>query len=545
MNAPRTGTGIAPEFEGCAESIGSGASQSMLQGSLRSSANASLPREGVARGTLLPSTDLDLHRSPAHRLNSVPGRPLRVMKFGGTSVGDASCIRRVTKIIEAASRADRVVAVVSAMSGVTNKLIEAGTRAAAGDIAAVDGVFDGLRHQHETAARTLIRSVGAQMCLVEQIAALIDEGRHACRQVMEQRELAASARDLISGIGERLSAPIVAAALVDGGVPSEAIEATEIIVTSSRHGAAEAHIELTRLRCNECLGPRLLRGVTPVVTGFLGATVEGVPTTLGRGGSDYSATILGAALGADEVVIWKDVDGVQTADPRFVPSAETLSEASYREVADLTHFGAKVLHPGTLRPLVKCGIPVWIRNTFAPEGRGTKITRDGVRRRRKVLASTTDVALVTIPGLCTARMQSTLASMLANTAASRPGLLLAARGSLQDDASDDASVVVSSELLEHVVSVLRSGLGQDRKSKHRVEVRVNRDVALVTVVGENPQEAPVMTQRTLDALTAQGVEILAMSLDSSRGSISFVVARDALSVMLVTAHREFQLKLHR
>jgi aspartate kinase len=184
-------------------------------------------------------------------------------------------------------------------------------------------------------------------------------------------------RDSISSLGERLCAPLVAAALMAYGVKSETIEATEIVVTDSCHGAANPCMDATRERSQERVGALLQRGIVPVVTGFIGATPEGLLTTLGRGGSDYSATILGAALDADEVIIWTDVNGLMTADPRVVTEACTIREISYREAAELARFGAKVLHPKTLRALTQCGIPLWIRNTFAPHLAGTRITPAG------------------------------------------------------------------------------------------------------------------------------------------------------------------------
>ena len=204
------------------------------------------------------------------------------------------------------------------------------------------------------------------------------------------RELTLRARDAISSLGERLSAPLVAAALASRGIEAEAIEATELVVTDSNHGAAEPQMETTRQRLRSPLRPLLQRGIVPVVTGCLGATAEGVLTTLGRGGSDYSATILGAALEADEVIIWTDVDGVLTADPRLVSGANTIPEISYSEAAELAFFGAKVLHQKALRPLMRSEIPVWICNTFAPERRGTKITPSGSQNSGGVKARNCD-----------------------------------------------------------------------------------------------------------------------------------------------------------
>jgi aspartokinase/homoserine dehydrogenase 1 len=309
-------------------------------------------------------------------------KPLRVLKFGGTSVGNASAIARVAEIIRAARHEAEVVVVVSAMRGVTNKLIDAGSRAAAGmhdpgAAISVAAIFEDLRQQHHAAIDCLIHSTARRSRVTGEIDKLLRDGEQLCRITMQSGELTPGARDAISSLGERLSAPLLAAVLVDYGLASEAIAATELIQTDCCHGAAEPDVEATRIKCETALRPLLQRGVIPVVTGYIGATAEGVLTTLGRGGSDYSATILASAIAADEVTIWTDVDGMMTADPRLVPDAFTIAEISYQEAAEMAHFGAKVLHPKTLAPLTECGIPLWIRNTFAPERTGTCITPHG------------------------------------------------------------------------------------------------------------------------------------------------------------------------
>jgi aspartate kinase len=304
-------------------------------------------------------------------------KPLRIMKFGGTSVGDASSIEKVVDIIRDAARESDLVVVVSAMSGVTSQLIDAAVQSALGDRLSVAAIFHELRRRHVAVVNALIHSAAERSRIGCEMDRLFQEGEQLCQCTMRMRELTPSTRDSISSLGERLSAPIVAAVLEEHGVASEAIEATELIQTDSCHGAADPHMDVTRQLCQQRLRPLVQTGVVPVVTGFIGATAEGVLTTLGRGGSDCSATILGAALDADEVIIWTDVDGLMTADPRLVPGASTIAEISYREAEEMAHLGAKVLHPKTLRPVTQSGIPLWVRNTFAPERPGTKITPAG------------------------------------------------------------------------------------------------------------------------------------------------------------------------
>jgi len=322
-----------------------------------------------------------VHVRHAHLIQSSvsagPKKPLHVMKFGGTSVGDASCIERVAAIVWKASRTNKVAVVVSAMSGVTNKLIEAADNAGAGNLEESVTIFEDLHKRHQEAARTLIRSKDNRRRVTGRLQELFQEGTHLCKQIVTRQELTPRMSDAISGLGERLSAPLVAAALSEWGLASEAIEATAIIVTNSCHGAADPIMNLTRDRCEARLRPLLLRGIVPVVTGFIGATAEGALTTLGRNSSDHSGTIVGAALNADEVTIWTDVNGISTADPKLVPNARSIPEMSYHDACTLADSGAKVLHPGALRTAMQYGIRLTIRNTFAPGHPGTRITLEG------------------------------------------------------------------------------------------------------------------------------------------------------------------------
>src|ERR1700693_1416836 len=322
------------------------------------------------------------------------------MKFGGTSVGDAACIARTAQIIANAARDSGVVVVVSAMGGVTNRLIEAATRAEVGDRDGATSVLNALRIQHDCALEALVKRPEPRAIIAERLADVLAEGQRLCDGTALLRELTPRTLDTISSIGERLSAPLFAASLAELGVRTEAVNATELIVTDPYHGRAEPVMELTRERSIARLRPLLEQDIVPVVTGFIGATPEGVLTTLGRGGSDYSATSLGAVLGADEIIVWTDVDGVLTADPRLVPGARTIPEISYREAAELAYFGAKVLPPKTLCAVMDAGIPVWIRNSFAPERPGTKITLEGrsIGGGVKALTAISDVALITVGG---------------------------------------------------------------------------------------------------------------------------------------------------
>lgn len=466
-------------------------------------------------------------------------KPLRVMKFGGTSVGDASCIQKVVDIVRTAVGHSHVVVVVSAMSGVTNKLVEAAKQSAAGNHRLVTAIFEELRQRHETAANLLIHSPEGRQSIDLKLAQIIQEGQAVCQQTILHQELTPRLSDAISGIGERLSAPIVAAALAERGIASQAIEATELVVTDSCHGAAEPFMELTRERCEARLRPLISQGVVAVVTGFIGATVEGIPTTLGRNSSDYSGTIVGAALDADEVTLWTDVDGILTADPRLVPEASSILEMSYREASDLADLGAKVLHPKTLHALMQRGIPLAIRNTFAPERPGTKITAAGSSSGAEVkaLTATNNVALVTIRASEVLEAQDILCRSLATVATIPAEVRLTPQSS---SSSNEVCIVVSSVAAEPTIEALRREFAQDMARETVRDIALDPSVAIVTIVGGEMFGTGDLVTRTLDALGRKKLHVFA-GAHSSQSSFSFVVATCDMNAALLTVHRELQL----
>lgn len=461
------------------------------------------------------------------------------MKFGGTSVGDASCIARVAQIVKAAAAEGPIVAVVSAMSGVTNRLIDAANLSALAESKQVDVIFASLRLQHETALGALIHDEAKRKKVAACLARIFDEGERLCRGTALLRELTPRSLDAISSLGERLSAPMVAGALSELGIPSEPVEATELIVTDTSHGGADPRMDRTRERSEARLQPLLLEGVVPVVTGFIGATQDGVLTTLGRGGSDYSATILGAVMGAGEVIIWTDVDGVMTADPRLVPEARTIPEISYREATELAYFGAKVLHPKTLHAVSQAGIPVWIRNSFMPERTGTKITPKGRSNGGgvKALTAIRDVALITIGGPGIVGLTDVVGRTFSTTAELRASILLITQSSSQND----ICFIVASGDAKRTVEALRKEFAQDVAHEKVEHITVDTTIAIVAVVGENMRGTPGVAGRTFNAVGRENVNIIAIAQGSSETNISFVVFEKQIKAALAATHREFGL----
>jgi bifunctional aspartokinase / homoserine dehydrogenase 1 len=456
------------------------------------------------------------------------------MKFGGTSVADADCIEKVATIVRSAALDNRVVVVVSAMSGVTNKLVDAATQAEKGKSTEVKAVFKQLRRRHGAALDALVRSSKKRNAIAIKMERLFQEVERLCESAIQSREMSLQDRDSVLSLGERLSAPLVAVALERHGLNSEAIEATELITTDSCHGVADPQMEPTRRACIARLLPIVEQHTVPVTNGFIGSTIEGKLTTLGRGGSDYSATILGAAVDADEVIIWTDVDGLATADPRLVPGARTIPEVSYREASELAYFGAKVLHPKTLRPVVHCGIPLRIRNTFFPERPGTKITPDGPAKSAEFtgLAAINDVTLIKMGGLgidsvlLLARVRAILATAHAD--------LLSV---LQSSTQNEQCVVIPSAMATTAVTALSQEVANNFVADKIGHFTPRATGALVTLVGRNICGSVSKVARASGALRQANVTPLAQG--SSESSISFVVAKQDMVDALKALHRDF------
>jgi bifunctional aspartokinase / homoserine dehydrogenase 1 len=463
---------------------------------------------------------------------------LCVMKFGGTSVGDADCIRRTAAIVRDAATKRPVAVVVSAMSGVTNRLIKAAKQAESGEQDFVT-LAPELRTQHLAALNALVPDPQKRAPIAAALEKIFDELDRLLRGTSLLRELTPRALDAISGIGERLSAPLVAGAIVELGIHAVPISATEVIVTDPHHGRAEPLMPPTRTKAEAHLRPLLSKGIVPVVTGFIAATFEGIQTTLGRGGSDYSATILGAALEAQETIIWTDVDGVKTADPRLVPEARTIPEISYNEAAELAYFGAKVLHPNTLRPVTAAGVPVWIRNSFAPERPGTKITAHGVPTGGgvKALTAIRDVTLITVGGPGIVGLTDVLARSFAATAATRTNIFLVSQSSSQND----ICFVISSADEKRALHALREAFAPEIDEQTVEHVTANPDIAIVAVVGENMRGAPGVAGRTFTAMGRENINIMAIAQGSSEYNISLVVQESAMQRALTALHHEFRL----
>jgi aspartate kinase len=444
-----------------------------------------------------------------------------VMKFGGTSVGSAAAIRSMGEIIRAA-HVDwpRVVVVVSALSGVTDMLLDAARSAVSGDREPLQAITDQVKAKHFAALDVLLINSGHAQARAS-IQTYLVEFEALCQAVAVIGEASDRALDAISSLGERMSAQIVAAYLGSIGLKAQSIEATQLIVTDDHYQAANPLMDATAIKTQANLNPLLDSSVIPVVTGFIGATAKGAITTLGRGGSDYSAAILGVALQADEVWIWTDVDGVMTTDPRIVPSARTLPELTFREVSELAFYGAKVLHPKTIRPVVELGITLRVKNTFNPTQQGTRIVSDqesvsGVIKAVTVIRGQTLITLegrgmLGVPGVA-ARAFGAVARMHISV-------------SLITQASSEQSICFSVPVssASTAVTVLREEFQRELDRRDIDDVIALQDVAIITVVGAGMRHTPGIAGQVFSALGAARINVIAIAQGSSECSISLIV----------------------
>ena len=460
---------------------------------------------------------------------------LQVLKFGGTSVGSATAISAVASIVSVTAREHLVVVVVSAMSGVTDALIRSAHGAVAGDGQLFTDMALELERKHAAAARELISDESELRALHQTTIRLLDEFRTLCHSVQVLGELTPRALDAISGLGERMSAPLVAAALRHTGLRADAFDATGFIVTDDRFGDAAPLMEQTRERVHAHLRPALDRGAIPVVTGFIGATTRGATTTLGgRGGSDYSAAIVGAALNADAVLIYTDVDGVMTADPRIVPTARVIDTLSYEEIGELAYFGAKVLHPKAIRPVVERDIALVIRNTFNPEHPGTEIVRQAraAQGRIKAVTAIRNLSIITVAG----RGMLGVPGVAARTFTAVAGVSASVLMISQASSEQSICFVVPSATSEAVVDALHNELRAEVERRDIDGIMAQDNVVIVTVVGAGMRGTPGVAGKVFGLLGRERINIHAIAQGSSECSISLVVDAQDADRAVVTIH---------
>ncbi len=467
---------------------------------------------------------------------------MRVMKFGGTSVGDAQCFANVAHLVQEARSEDRqIVVVVSAMSGVTDDLIQAARAAADGDEEASRCVEVALLARHVGVVQTLIADEEEQLALCRFVEERLRELEKFCRSFAVLGEVTARGLDAVTSIGERLAARILAAVLSARGPGAEAVDATRIVITDDHFGAARPLMAETRTRIREELLPLLEKGVIPVVTGYLGATIEGVTTTLGRGGSDYTAAIVGACLDADEVWIWSDVDGILTADPNIVPQARTLKTLSYVEAAQLAYFGADVLHPKTVKPVLERAIPLRILNTFNPSHPGTLIVKETQQavNGAQAIISTRGLSLIAVAGEGETWTPEVAARVLSRLAGAGVDVLMFS----QSFSERSLNLVVRQADADHTLKVLGREFREELAQGAIAGLEVQRPVATISVVGAPGGEGTGIVLRTFAALGKCCTRVISIAQSASEYNVSFVVHENEVDDTVRFIHRELGLEV--
>jgi aspartate kinase len=457
------------------------------------------------------------------------------MKFGGTSVGSAERMRVAALLAAEQSRQRPVVMVVSAMSKITDLLLDTMRHAEAGDRAGMETNLAALRARHEVACHELLPPARQASVMLAINEVVVEFERIANGMAMLNERPPRSVDEAVAA-GERLSAILISAYLNSEGTPAESVNAWDVVVTDAVFGNASPLMEPTCKKARSRLLPLLANGVVPVVTGFNGATADGRPTTLGRGGSDFSASILAAAMDASELWIWTDVDGIMSADPRLVQDVVVLEEVTYAEAAELAYNGAKVLHPRTLAPLAEKRIPVWSKNSFAPDRPGTRIipciqAANGAR----AVTSTAAVALVSLEP-ASAELSGVQVMARALDAIARVNVEIMALSS--SSYRQSFCFLVRKEELERALEALESGLALELAHGYVRPVQVNDGVGLLAVVGEGMQGKPGLAGRIFTAISREEVNIIAIAQGSSELTIAIVVRRDGLEKAVRAVHRE-------
>lgn len=464
-----------------------------------------------------------------------------VMKFGGTSVGNAAAISQTVDILTHYAAQRRVIGVVSAMSGITNTLLAKADAAAAGDSEGVDAARAALLAPHRAALVELIPPGDRRRDTEASLGALADEASRLLYSVYVLRELSPRASDRIVTFGERMSSVLVAAVLNERGVPAQAVPADRLIVTDSVFGSAAPLLDKTRERAQATMRPIFDAGLLPVVTGFFGADERGITTTLGRGGSDYSGSILGYALDADEIWIWTDVDGVLTADPRLVPDAQTLPAITYAEATELAYFGAKVIHPKTMHPAVEREIPIWIKNTFRPEEPGTRIGPEGDGRDTHPLAtaiaSISGLAAITVEGRGLLGVSDVTARIFSAIGRTNANVYMISQASSQHS----VTFIVQGSQVDAALSALHSEFETDLQRGRVLSIVADRDLAIVAVVGGGMRGTPGVAGRIFGTMGRENINIVAIAQGSSELNISFVIAAGEVSRAVTALHETFVL----
>jgi aspartate kinase len=446
-----------------------------------------------------------------------------VMKFGGTSVGSAERIRALGELVRQ-RQGQKPVVVVSALSKVTDLLIKGAKLALARDPQR-DTVLEEVQKRHRAVIEELFPEGAVRQRLMAHTESLLSDLRSFYTGVYHLEELTPRTMDAVQGMGERLSCEIVAAAMAGAGIPARAIDARTVVITDDSFGRTTPLMDETGRRVKELVLPAIQKGEIPVLGGFIASTLQGVSTTLGRGGSDWSAAIVGALLPAEEIQIWTDVDGIMTVDPRIVPGAKILSEVTFEEAAELAYFGAKVLHPATIKPAVERGIPVRVLNSMNPAAPGTRIAS-----RKGDAAPGEPRALAFKKGITVVLVSQPRMLMAHGFTAKVFEVFARHRTSVDLIATSEVSISLTIDNIE-TLPAIQADLAE------LGDVRVFANMAIVSVIGRGFNRRAGLAGRIFEA--ARDVNIAMISFGASDVNVSFVVEEGDAEPVVKSLHKHF------
>jgi aspartate kinase len=459
------------------------------------------------------------------------------MKFGGTSLANTSRMKNAARIIQRYSPGNKIVVVASAIGATTDQLIEIAELAKKGNLKQTRKLLPKIQTSHVKIAR-MVAGRGETRDLLSRLDQLNSELERTVEGIAHLRELTSRSRDYLLSFGERLSTPIFAATISALGLRTRALTGAEAgITTDDNFGEAKPLMEISYHQVHQRLDPLWDRRIIPVVTGFIAATVDGSITTLGRGGSDYTATLLAAALGADEIWIWTDVDGLMTADPRIVKNAMLLPHISFGEALELSYFGAKMMHPRALQPAGQKKIPVRIKNSSRPARNGTLVSASESSNGGKVVKAVsiiTDVGIVTVIGSGMMGAPGVAAKVFQTLGSNNVNVMMISQGSSEAT----ISCVVPNRDVDRAVRALQLALmGQGYVDR----IAEEKDACIIAVVGSGMKGTPGVAARIFTAVAKRKVNIRMVAQGSSEYNVSFVVSRKEGPEAVRAIHEEFNL----
>src|SRR5712691_642698 len=462
-----------------------------------------------------------------------------VMKFGGTGVNSANKVKEIANLIKAQHQdsTNDVVVVVSAIRGMTDDIFSITDNIKDGQKVSVENFMKKVRPFHLDILRNAFTNEGITKKAELVVTQLLDELQNVLAGIVLLAEVTPKSLDYLLSSGERLSTPIVSYALQDIGIRSEHLTGREVgILTDSNFGEARPLMDTTKLRVAHKITPMLKDGVVPVVTGFIGADQNGITTTIGRGGSDYTATIIASSIKADEVWLWSDVNGLMTADPKIVKDAQVLKEVSFAEAMEMALFGAKYIHPRSFYPVIDSNIPIRVRNAFNVNHPGTIITQRPAKASQKIVKSISAIrhtALIDVSGGDMAGSPGTASRIFDILAKNRINIMMIS----QSPSESSISMVVRKSDLDKATTALEINL----LGKIIKKVNVNEDVAVIAVVGSGMRGIKGVAAKIFGSVARRNVNVIMIAQGSSELNLAFVVNDDDCQAVVRALHNEFKL----